>query len=273
MQGVGEDIVDVASVPGKITYQAIQKFLEFLGEVTVLFVKTMKFVLTGNINLGDTVSHMSIIGVSSLPIVVVTVAFSGAVLALYMAQLIVAWGVGGYTGAVVGLSLTREIAPVLTAVVVAARCGSAIAAELGTMKVTEQIDALRALAVSPLQYLVVPRLLAAVVMLPILCVIADVVGTYAGYVVATVNGVASGGYISSLKSQVIMHDVTMGMIKTVVFGAVIVMVGAQQGLRTSGGATGVGRATTSAVVISIVLIYILNFMLAYVMFGGKTAFL
>lgn len=110
-------------------------------------------------------------------------------------------------------------------------------------------------------------------MLPILCVIADVVGTYAGYVVATVNGVASGGYISSLKSQVIMHDVTMGMIKTVVFGAVIVMVGAQQGLRTSGGATGVGRATTSAVVISIVLIYILNFMLAYVMFGGKTAFL
>jgi phospholipid/cholesterol/gamma-HCH transport system permease protein len=273
MHEFGEDIVEVASVPGQITYQAISKFLSFLGESTVLFVRTLRFVLTGSINFRDTVSQMSIIGVSSLPIVVITVAFSGAVLALYMAQLVVAWGVGGYTGAVVGLSLTREIAPVLTAVVVTARCGSAIAAELGSMKVTEQIDALRALAVSPLQYLVVPRLLAAIVMLPVLCVIADVVGTYAGYLVAIVNGVASGGYVSSLKSQVVTHDITMGLLKTVVFAIVIVVVGSQQGLRTSGGATGVGRSTTSAVVISIVLIYILNFLLAYVMFGGKTAFL
>jgi phospholipid/cholesterol/gamma-HCH transport system permease protein len=273
MHEVGEEIVEVASVPGQITYEAIHNFLEFLGEVAVLLGKTLRFVFAGSINFADTINQMSVIGVSSLPIVVITVAFSGAVLALYMAQLIVAWGVGGYTGAVVGLSITREIAPVLTAVVVAARCGSAIAAEIGSMKVTEQIDALRALAVSPLQYLVVPRLLAAIVMLPVLCVMADVVGTYAGYLVATVNGVASGGYIGSLKAQVIPRDITMGMLKTVVFAVVIVMVGARQGLRTSGGATGVGRATTSAVVISIVLIYILNFLLAYVMFGGKTAFL
>jgi len=205
--------------------------------------------------------------------VLITVAFSGAVLSLYMSQLVVKWGLGGYTGAVVGISLAREIGPVLTSVVVAARAGSAIAAELGSMKVTEQIDALRALAVSPVQYLVVPRLLAGIVMLPVLAVFADIIGTVAGYLVAVVNGVAGGGYISSLKAQVVPYDVVMGLVKTVFFAVVIVIVGAQQGLRTTGGATGVGKSTTNAVVISIVIIYILNFFLAYVMFGGKTAFL
>ncbi len=138
---------------------------------------------------------------------------------------------------------------------------------------TEQIDALRSLAVSPLQYLVVPRLLAGVIMLPMITIIADVVGTAAGYAVAVINGVAGGGFVSALKLQVEPYDVVMGLLKTVFFGIVIVVVGAQQGLRTSGGATGVGKSTTSSVVISIVIIYILNFLLAYVMFGGKTAFL
>jgi phospholipid/cholesterol/gamma-HCH transport system permease protein len=160
---------------------------------------------------------------------------------------------------------------VLTAVVMAARSGSAIAAELGSMKVTEQIDALRALAVSPVRYLVVPRLLAGVVMLPALTAIADLVGTTGGYIVAVMNGVAGGGFLSTLKTQVVPYDVFMGMLKTVFFAVVIVVVGAQQGLRTSGGATGVGKSTTSSVVISIVVIYILNFFLAYVMFGGRTA--
>jgi phospholipid/cholesterol/gamma-HCH transport system permease protein len=141
------------------------------------------------------------------------------------------------------------------------------------MKVTEQIDALRALAVSPVQYLVAPRLVASVAMLPILTVIADIMGTIAGYAVAVMNGVAGESFINSLKAQVTTYDVTMGLVKTLFFGAVIAIVGSQQGLRTTGGATGVGRATTNAVVISIVVIYILNFFLAYVMFGGKTAFL
>ena len=216
---------------------------------------------------------MAFIGVASLPIVLITVAFSGAVLALYMAKLVVGWGIGSYTGAVVGLSIVREIAPVLTSVVVAARSGSAIGAEIGSMKVTEQIDALRSLAVSPVQYLVAPRLIAGVVMLPVLTVFADLVGTAAGYSVAVVNGVAGGGYMSSLKTQVLPYDVVMGLIKTIFFGVVIVIVGSQQGLQTTGGATGVGRSTTNSVVISIVIIYILNFFLAYIMFGGKTAFL
>ncbi len=141
------------------------------------------------------------------------------------------------------------------------------------MKVTEQIDALRALAVSPIQYLVAPRLLAGVIMLPVLAVFAVIVGVAGGYFVAIVNDVPAGGYIASLRSQVLPYDIVMGLVKTVFFAVVIVVVGAQQGLKTTGGATGVGKATTNSVVISIVLIYILNFLLAYVMFGGRTAFL
>jgi phospholipid/cholesterol/gamma-HCH transport system permease protein len=273
LHDVGDEIAAVVALPGELTYQTLNKFFEFIGDTSILIGKAWRFILRGAVNLRDTVDQMAFIGVASLPIVVITVAFSGAVLSLYMSQIVVRWGIGSYTGGVVGLSIAREIAPVLTSVVVAARSGSAIAAELGSMKVTEQIDALRALAVSPVQYLVVPRLLAAVVMLPVLAVFADFVGTGAGYWVAVVNGVAGGGFIGSLKSQVLPYDVVMGLVKTIFFAIVIVIVGAQQGLRTRGGATGVGRSTTNAVVISIVIIYILNFFLAYVMFGGKTAFL
>jgi len=270
---MGDELAAVVSVPGELTYRTLSQFFEFIGESAILTWRALGFILRGKIDVRDTFNQMATIGVNSLPIVLVTVSFSGAVLALYMAQLVVKWGLGSFTGAVVGLSIVREIGPVLTSVVVAARAGSAIGAEIGSMKVTEQIDALRSLAVSPIQYLVVPRLIAGVVMLPVLTVFADLVGNAAGYLVATVNGVASGGFINTLKAQILPYDVYMGMVKTIVFGIVIVIVGAQQGLRTTGGATGVGRATTNSVVISIVIIYILNFFLAYAMFGGKTAFL
>ena len=271
LHDVGDELAAVVSVPGELTYQTLTKFFEFIGEVSMLLGSALRFILKGAVDLRDTINQMAFIGVASLPIVLITISFSGAVLSLYMSQIVVRWGVGSYTGGVVGISITREIAPVLAAVVVAARSGSAIAAELGSMKVTEQIDALRALAVSPVRYLVVPRLLAAIVVLPALTALADVVGTLGGYLVAVVNGVASGGFISTLKAQVVPYDVTMGLVKTVFFGIVIVIVGAQQGLQTTGGATGVGKSTTNAVVISIVMIYILNFFLAYIMFGGRTA--
>ncbi len=273
LHDVGDEIAAVVSVPGELTYRALDKFFDFIGESSILLIRTLRFILRGRIDLRDMVNQMAFIGVASLPIVLITVAFSGAVLSLYTSQLGVKLGIGGYTGGVIGLSLAREIGPVLTAVVVTARAGSAIAAEIGSMKVTEQIDALRALAVSPVQYLIVPRLLAAIVMLPVLAVFAAIIGTAAGYLVAVVNGVPGGGYMSSLKAQVVPYDVVMGLVKTLFFAVVIVIVGAQQGLRTTGGATGVGRSTTSAVVISIVIIYVLNFFLAYVMFGGQTAFL
>ncbi len=271
LHDVGDELAAVVSVPGELTYQTFTKFFEFIGETSMLLGSALRFIFRGAIDLRDTINQMAFIGVASLPIVLITIAFSGAVLSLYMSQLVVKWGVGSYTGGVVGISITREIAPVLAAVVVAARSGSAIAAELGSMKVTEQIDALRALAVSPVRYLVVPRLLAVIVVLPAATALADVVGTLAGYMIAVINGVASGGFISTLKAQVVPYDVQMGLVKTIFFGIVIVIVGAQQGLQTTGGATGVGKSTTNSVVISIVIIYILNFFLAYIMFGGRTA--
>ena len=273
LHDVGDELAAVVSVPGELTYQTFTKFFEFIGEASLLLGRTTRFIARGAVDIKDTINQMAYIGAASLPIVLITVAFSGAVLALYMSQIVVRWGIGSYTGGVVGISIVREIAPVLTAVVVAARSGSAIAAELGSMKVTEQIDALRALAVSPVRYLVVPRLLAAIVVLPALTALADLVGTSGGYLVSVVNGVAGGGFVSTLKAQVVPYDVMMGLVKTVFFGIVIVITGAQQGLQTKGGATGVGKSTTNSVVISIVIIYILNFFLAYVMFGGRTRFL
>lgn len=273
LHDVGDELAAVVSVPGELTYRTLNRFFEFIGESALLMAKAARFIAKGAIDFRDTIQQMAFIGVASLPIVIITVTFSGAVLALYMSQIVVKWGLGSYTGGVVGVSIAREIGPVLTSVVVAARAGSSIAAEVGSMKVTEQIDALRALAVSPIQYLVVPRLLAAIVMLPVLAILGDVVGTLGGYLVAVVNGVAGGGFISSLRVQVVPYDILMGLLKTVFFAIVIVVVGVQQGMITRGGATGVGRSTTNAVVISIVIIYILNFLLAYVMFGGRTAFL
>jgi phospholipid/cholesterol/gamma-HCH transport system permease protein len=272
LHDVGDELAAVVGAPGEFVYRALFKFFEFIGEISILLGRSAKFIARGAVDSRDALNQMAAIGVASLPIVVITVSFSGAVLSLYMSQIVVRWGLGSYTGGVVGLSVAREMGPVLTAVVVAARSGSAIAAELGTMKVTEQIDAIRALAVSPVQYLIVPRLLAGIIMLPVLAVFADVVGTAAGYAVAVVNDVPGGGFISSIKSQVVPYDVVMGLVKTIFFAVVIVVVGAQQGLRTTGGATGVGKSTTNSVVISIVIIYILNFFLAYVMFGGRTAF-
>ena len=267
---VGDEIAAVVAVPGEITYRTLSRFFEFIGNSGILLTQALGYVLRGSLSARATVAQIAAIGVDSLPLVLITVAFSGMVLSLYSAQTLVKWGVGSFVGGGVSLSIVREIGPVLTAVVVAARSGSAMAAEIGTMKVTEQVDALRALAISPVEYLVSPRLVAAIVALPILTIFADVIGVVAAYYVAVINGVAGGGFISSARLFVVSHDVNMGLIKTAVFGAVMAIVGCQQGLQTSGGASGVGRSTTNAVVISVVLIYILNFFMAYVMFGGRT---
>jgi phospholipid/cholesterol/gamma-HCH transport system permease protein len=269
---VGDELVAAVAVPGEITYRTMDRFLTFIGGTFELFLRALGYVLRASLNVRDTIEQMGVIGVSSLPIVLVTVTFSGMVLALYSAQTLVAYGFGGqFVGGGVGLSIAREIGPVLTAVVVAARAGSSMAAEIGSMKITEQVDALRALAVDPVQYLVSPRLVAGIIMLPAITILADIVGTFGGYLVAIANGVPGGAYVTSLQYLASTEDVVKGLIKTVVFGATIAIVGCYEGLATTGGATGVGRSTTRAVVISIVLIYILNFFLAYVLFGGRTA--
>jgi phospholipid/cholesterol/gamma-HCH transport system permease protein len=138
------------------------------------------------------------------------------------------------------------------------------------MKVSEQIDALRSLAVSPIEYLVVPRVIACVLMLPCLCVVSDFSGLIGGYLVSVWQGIPGQTYIDSIQNFVVLRDFTTGVVKTIVFGLIVALVSCHQGLITRGGATGVGRATTNAVVLSVVLIYIFDFILAYIMYGGST---
>ena len=249
--------------------KVLEQFFIYTGEVSILVARTVGYILRGSIDLKDLIQQMSAIGFNSVPIAMLTTFSSAAVISLYFSNFLIQYGAADLAGAVVALSLSRELAPVLVGVVVAARAGSAIAAEIGTMVVSEQIDALRALAVSPIQYLVVPRLLAALVMLPMLCVVADASGILGGYLIAVWQGIPASSFPTSIKSYLVVRDFTMGMVKTIVFGFIVAVVGCHQGLATRGGATGVGRATTNAVVISIVLIYISDFALAYVMFGGR----
>ena len=271
----------MSKIKNKKTYRSIARetrfsvknkislFFELLGECFIIILSVLKYIFRGKVNIKDVINQMYFMGVESLPIVLITVAFSSAVIALYLAQIITGWGLGSYTGTVTGLSITREIAPVLCGVILSARVASSIGAEIGSMKVTEQIDALKTLSVDPIEYLIVPKVIGAVLMLPLVCIIADIVGVWAGYVVAGANGVSGGGFMAACQAFTKMTDITNGMIKCLFYGLVVSVVGSQQGLRTSGGAVGVGEATTNSVVISIVSVYVLNFFLTFLMFGGK----
>ncbi len=260
--------------PGEETLLApvlrpITDSLIYLGEILILFAQTVRSV-RGRVNAKDLVDQMASLGVNSISIALLTTTTTGAVLALYFTPFLKQYGAENYIGAIVAIAVAREMGPVLTGVVVAARAGSAIAAEIGTMKVTEQIDALRALAVSPIQYLVVPRVLAAVIMVPLVCVLADAGGLVGGMFMSQSDGVMPAVYWNSMKQFLDVSDFTRGILKTVVFGLIIVLVGCHQGLATRGGATEVGRATTNAVVLSIILIYLADFVMTYFMFSGVT---
>jgi len=250
---------------------AVHAFLEWTGHLAVLLFQTLGAVLRGRVLLGETLRQMSNIGVNSLPISLLTIAFSGMVLALHAANQLKARGAEGLIGGIVAVSMAREAAPVLTAIVVAARVGSAIAAEIGTMTVTEQVDALRSLGVRPVHYLVVPRFLAAVLMLPVLTVFANLAGVMGAYMVSVYGAdVNPQLFINSAQNMLQPRDLYLGLLKTLIFGAIIAVVGCNQGLRTTGGAAGVGRSTTASVVLSIVLVYVADYFLAEWMFGSNS---
>lgn len=251
-----------------VPVRALTETLTFVGEVTLLFLDAIRRLFKRPFESQELIGQMAFIGAYSVPIVALTTFSSGAVLSLYSADLLVRYGAANLAGATVGLALTREIAPVLAGIMVAARCGSAMAAQIGSMAVTEQIDALRSLNVHPTNYLVIPRVLACVTMLPVLCMVGIFSGIYGGYLVAVrLSGVASGTFVSSLKQWVEPSDFQNGMLKTVVFGLIVALVACQQGLRTSKGAVGVGESTTRTVVLTMVLIYVANYVMTAWLFG------
>jgi len=246
--------------------RSVITLMEQVGGAGTLFFDALGYIARGQAHLRRTVAQMGIVGIDSLPIALLTLLFGGMVLGLHTAHQMVRFNAGGLVGGMVAVSVARELGPTLTGIVVAARVGSAMAAELGTMRVTEQVDALRSLATSPTEYLVVPRLLACAIMLPVLTVFADLAGGLGAYFVALAGGVRPAEYLLSARQWLQFSDFFGGLSKTVVFGIIIALVGCYQGLTTSGGAAGVGRSTTRAVVYSIVLIYIANFFLSELIF-------
>jgi len=206
--------------------------------------------------------QMDAIGVRSLTIVGLTSFFTGMVLAMQSGVELAVYGAKMYVGTLIGLSLIRELGPVLTALVVAGRVGAGIAAELGSMAVTEQIDAMRALATDPVKKLVSTRLVATVVMLPMLTIVADLLGILGGWFVAVTNlGISSSFYRHTVFYVLTFDDIFIGLVKPVIFGVVIATVGCYIGMNTTGGTRGVGRSTTSAVVASSILIFVLDYLI------------
>lgn len=215
--------------------------------------------------------QMMEIGYYSLPVVGLTTVFAGMVLALqsYTGFARFAAGAESSIAKVVVLSITRELAPVLAGLMVAARVGSSIAAEIGTMRVTEQIDALTTLSTNPFKYLVTPRILAGLAMLPLLILVGDVIGIFGGYIVAVYKlGFNAAIYLKNTWDFVQFIDVFSGLVKATVFGFVTTLMGCYQGYYSKGGAQGVGAATINAVVSSAILILILNYMITAMFFGA-----
>lgn len=241
-------------------------FLTFIGEATLLVIDCLRRMFHRPLEVREIINQMAFVGVSSVPIVIMTSFFSGAVLSLYSTQFLSRFGGTMFVGATVSLSVAREIAPVLAGIMVSARCGSAMAAQIASMAVTEQIDALKMLSVHPTNFLVIPRVLASILMLPVLGLIGIYSGVVGGWLVAGAGGVPSGAYILSVQQYLSTWDMMGGIIKTPFFGFIIAIVACQQGLRTTNGAVGVGKATTQTVVISMVLVYAVNFILASVLF-------
>ena len=229
-----------------------------------MFVDCLWFLVRGQISVRATIRQMAEVGVGSLMVAVITVGFSGAVAALYLAAQLVQYGQAGLAGGFVGKSLALEIAPVITAIVVAARSGSAMAAELGSMQVTEQVDALKTMGVSPNQYLVLPRILGTMIMMPIVVTLANLAGLYGASLTSEMGGVSRTLFWRSFGDYVSVGDQMQGLFKAIPFGILIALIGCRQGLTTSSGAQGVGRATTSAVVLGSVAIYFTDFLITLV---------
>jgi phospholipid/cholesterol/gamma-HCH transport system permease protein len=239
-----------------------QNSVEYLGGLALLAGQTMVACFTRPFYGSEVMRQMDELGVKSVSITGITALFTGMVLALQTAYSLAAFGGKQFVGRVVALSLVRELGPVLTALMVGGRVGSGITAELGSMTVTEQVDALRAMAISPVRRLVVPRVIATVLMMPVLAGLADFLGILGGLGIAVVElGLTTQDYLTSIWSQLQISDIMSGLAKTFFFGFEIALIGCWNGLRTEGGAAAVGIATTRTVVFASICVLISDFFL------------
>ena len=238
-----------------------------LGNYTFLLIRVVQDIFSKGIDVKEVSRQVILIGRDSLPIVLLTAIFTGMVLALQTAYGLERFGAKNYVGNVVGLGLVRELGPVLTAVMLCGRVGAGIAAELGSMVVTEQVDALRALGANPIRKLVSPRIIAAVIAIPVLTVFADAIGVFGGGLIAVFElDQTAHRYIRSLYYTILIRDVVDGLIKSAFFGFLFVSIACYKGLNTKGGTKGVGEATTSAVVTGSILIFVSDFFITKFLF-------
>jgi len=248
---------------GRITINILGE----MGGLAVMLGKALSLTFRPPFRFKNLIKQMEIIGVNSVPVVLLTGLFTGMVLALQGYYGFKKFGGETLLGATVTLSMTRELGPVLTALMVTARAGSSMAAEIGTMKVTEQIDALSAMAVDPLHFLVVPRIWASIFMLPLLTGLSDAIGIVGGYLVGVdLLGIDPGIYVQKTIDIVQLQDITSGLIKAAVFGLILALIGCYKGYHAKGGAKGVGEATTHAVVVASICILIGDYILTSLLF-------
>ena len=245
---------------------AVIKWLQYIGEVVLLFVETLRQ-MKKPLRIHHMFAQMAHLGVDTLPIVGLTLLFAGMVMTLQVAHEFIRFGAQSTIGGVITIAVGRELGPVLVGVVAAGRVGAAITAEISTMKVTEQIDALRVMATNPVGYLVVPRMLACMLMVPVLTIFGDFIGVVGGWFVAVFrSGISSYLYWHSITMFVEAYDITGGLIKSVVFGIIIAVLGCYCGLKAPNGAEGVGLATTRSVVSAIIMIFCANCFLSLILY-------
>lgn len=237
-------------------------FVTHLGGITSLAIKTFIGLFKYRFDFKELIRQFALIGNRSFAIVFLIAIFTGMVMALQLSVGLGRYGLKLNVGQIVGLSIFRELGPVLTCLMVAARVGSGIAAELGSMVVTEQVLAIEAMGANPVQKLVLPRVIATIIACPLLTIFADLVGTFGGMIITIREaGISVRFYIDQIKTTVLLEDFMSGLIKTVFFGFAIAIIACYEGLRTSGGTEGVGQATTRAVVFSSITIFVSDFFL------------
>jgi len=239
-------------------------FYQVMGEMAILMGKIVYFVREAPRNIPSILAQMAIIGWDTLPVASVMAFFVGMVLALQTGVELQKYGGQNIIGAIVGHSMVRELGPVMTSFLVAGRCGSAMAAELGVMTVYEEIDALKTLDIDPVRYLAMPRFIACIICVPALVLYADLIGITGGALISNLHPqifVSYATYYDSLTAALKMKEIGIGLTKSMVFGAIIALVSCYVGFATSGGARGIGQSTTRSVVLSFMLILIADYVL------------